>query len=99
MARLPPLAWSAVECTQGGSGAPRSGLMTTTIVDADWPGSGNEDTRRRIVDSAHECIREVGIKRMTMEAVAVAAEVSRAGLYRYFPNKQVLVDAVLVRNG
>ena len=33
-----------------------------------------------------------------MEAVAEAANVSRAALYRYFPNKQALVDAVLEHN-
>lgn len=57
-----------------------------------------ELTRERILATGHERIRRVGIRRMTMEAVAEEAGVSRAALYRYFPNKGALVDAVLENN-
>jgi AcrR family transcriptional regulator len=56
-------------------------------------------TRERILTAAHECVREFGVRRTSMERVADRAGVSRAGLYRYFANKQLLVDAVLARNG
>src|SRR5437899_7128660 len=60
--------------------------------------SRGELTRGRIVAAGHDCIRRVGIRRMAMEAVAEDAGVSRAALYRRFPNKQSLVDAVLEEN-
>lgn len=47
---------------------------------------------------AHSCMREVGIRRLAMDAVATEAGLSRAALYRHFPNKQALVDAVMEHN-
>jgi AcrR family transcriptional regulator len=70
-------------------------------MDPSPPGSRRsrrEATRDRIVLAGHECIRRSGIRRLTMEAVAEEAEVSRAALYRHFGNKKVLVDAVLEHN-
>lgn len=60
--------------------------------------SRGEITRERIVAAGHECIRRSGIRRLSMEAVAKEADVSRAALYRYFPNKALLVDSVLEHN-
>lgn len=60
---------------------------------------GLDSTRQRIVEVAQAHIRTTGIRRMTMESIAERAELSRAGLYKYFPNKQALVDAVLRWNG
>src|SRR5437870_5475022 len=57
-----------------------------------------EVTRERIVAAGHDCIRRLGIRRTAMEAVADMAGVSRAALYRHFPNKESLVDAVLEEN-
>jgi AcrR family transcriptional regulator len=57
-----------------------------------------ERTRERIVEVAHARVREVGIRRLAMDAVADEAGLSRAALYRHFPNKQALVDAVLEHN-
>jgi AcrR family transcriptional regulator len=61
--------------------------------------AGAAATRERIVVVAHGLIREVGIRRLSMSEVAAAAQLSRAALYKHFPDKQSLVDAVLVRNG
>ena len=60
---------------------------------------GLDTTRQRILEVAQEHIREYGIRRTTMEAIAERAGLSRAGLYKYFANKQVLVAAVLRSNG
>ncbi len=57
-----------------------------------------EETRQRIVEAAFMQVRSVGIRRLVMDAVAEEAGVSRAALYRYFPNKQALVDEVLEEN-
>lgn len=66
--------------------------------DAGGGSSRAQRTRERIVDAGFELIRRVGIRRLAMEDVADAAGVSRAGLYRHFPNKQALVDEVLESN-
>lgn len=63
------------------------------------PSAGAAATRERIVVAAHGLIRDVGIRRLSMIEVAGAASLSRAALYKHFPDKQSLVDAVLVRNG
>ena len=52
----------------------------------------------RIIAAGHDCIRRAGIRRLSMESVADEADVSRAALYPYFPNKKALVDAVLEHN-
>jgi len=57
-----------------------------------------ERTRTRIVDAAFPLVRRVGIRHLAMDAVAAEAGVSRAALYRYFANKQALVDEVLEEN-
>jgi AcrR family transcriptional regulator len=67
-------------------------------VDASVRRSRGELTRERIVEAGFACIRGVGIRRLAMEGVAEEAGVSRAALYRYFPNKQALVDEVLETN-
>lgn len=50
------------------------------------------------MEVAYACMREVGIRRLAMDAVATEAGLSRAALYRYFPNKPALVDAVMEHN-
>lgn len=57
-----------------------------------------ERTRERIVDAAFLLVRRVGIRHLAMEVVAEEAGVSRAALYRYFANKQVLIDELLEEN-
>lgn len=56
---------------------------------------GSEATRQTIVESAHQCVRRFGLRRVTIEDVAKAAGVSRPTVYAYFGDKQGLIDAVL----
>ena len=53
--------------------------------------------RVRILDAAEACLRAEGIRRTTMSEVAHRAGVSRAYLYRFFPDKPTLVSAALIR--
>lgn len=53
--------------------------------------------RERILDAAEQCLRRHGIRRTTVAMVAEAAGVSRAWLYRHFPDKATLVSAALIR--
>jgi AcrR family transcriptional regulator len=54
-------------------------------------------TRDRLLDATERCLRSSGIRRTTVIAVAQDAGVSRAWLYRLFPNKASLVVAALAR--
>ena len=50
-----------------------------------------------ILDAAQQVFERYGARRANVEDVARAAGVSRSTLYRAYPNKEVLLEAVLVR--
>jgi AcrR family transcriptional regulator len=54
-------------------------------------------TPERILEAAEACIRHWGIRRVSMNDVARTAGCSRGSVYRYFPDRQALVHAVLER--
>ncbi|MGL4494176.1 MAG: TetR/AcrR family transcriptional regulator [Beijerinckiaceae bacterium] len=49
---------------------------------------------QRLVQLAEEEVRRVGFKRLTVVSVAEAAGMTHANVYRYFPSKIALADAV-----
>jgi AcrR family transcriptional regulator len=53
------------------------------------------DRRQAVVDAASVCFEQFGIAKTSMQNIAAAAGVSRRALYRAFPSRQSLVDAVL----
>ncbi len=59
---------------------------------------GRAETRERLLAAAEQCLRRSGIRRTTMIEVAREAGISRAWLYRLFPNKSSLVLAVIIRS-
>lgn len=56
-----------------------------------------DSTAARIIDAARNQLELFGIQRTTMDDVARRAGVSRVTVYRHFENKDVLVDAVIMR--
>lgn len=54
-------------------------------------------SRDRILDAAEACLRRQGLRRLSMGEVARAARLSRGSVYRYFPERGALVEAVLER--
>ena len=52
------------------------------------------DTRQKLMHSAAELIVEVGFEGMTTAAVAKRAGVSEGAIYRHFPSKEALAEAV-----
>ncbi len=50
---------------------------------------------RRIVDAALACYKRFGVRKSTLEDIAREAGVSRATIYRYFPNKDALLRVVI----
>jgi AcrR family transcriptional regulator len=58
---------------------------------------GQPATEERILDAAERCMRHLGVRRVSMGDVAAQARLSRGSVYRYFPDRQAVVDAVLER--
>lgn len=67
--------------------------MTGTSAAASTEATG--PTADRIVEAAADCIRLWGIRRVSMNDVAREAGVSRGSVYRYFADREALVQAVL----
>jgi AcrR family transcriptional regulator len=70
--------------------------LSSTVPDTVPP--GHAATPERILDAAARCIRRWGIRRVSMNDVAREAGLSRGSVYRYFPERDALVQAVLERN-
>jgi TetR/AcrR family transcriptional regulator, transcriptional repressor for nem operon len=56
-----------------------------------------EATRARIVDHAADLMLRRGVAATTMDDVRIAADVSKSQLYRNFPDKPALIQAVIGR--
>lgn len=55
----------------------------------------SERSRRAILGAAEACLRDQGLRAMTIEGVADSAGVSKATIYRWWPSKGVLaLDAI-----
>jgi AcrR family transcriptional regulator len=59
-------------------------------------GASFSSTEDRILGAALRLVGRRGVKRLGMQEVSEAAGVSRATLYRYFPSKDHLMDAVAI---
>lgn len=58
---------------------------------------GRPSSRERILDAAEELVREVGAGRLTLDAVAERAGLSKGGLLYNFPSKDALLQGMLER--
>src|SRR3954454_10089590 len=56
-----------------------------------------DGTSERILSAAAEHAEDHGIRRFTIDDVASRVGVSRVTIYRYFPKKDQLIEAVLLR--
>lgn len=54
-----------------------------------------EGVRAAILDAAIALLAEKGLQRLTIDAVASAAGVTKGGLFHHFPNKDALIEGVL----
>ncbi len=59
--------------------------------------SGRESKREAILDAAHKVFLEVGFGATSMDAIAVAAKVSKQTVYNHFGSKEELF-AAMIRN-
>jgi AcrR family transcriptional regulator len=57
--------------------------------------STEDSTRTKILGAALECFMQLGISRTSLQDVARRAQVSRGTVYRYFSERQELIDATI----
>lgn len=59
--------------------------------------SGRKSSREKILDAAAELVAEIGAGRLTLDAVAERAGLSKGGLLYNFPTKDALLQAMIQR--
>jgi len=59
------------------------------------PGKTSTLTRKAILEAANHIVLEQGVDRLTLEAAAAAAGVSKGGLLYHFPNKEALIVGMI----
>src|SRR5687767_7614478 len=57
--------------------------------------SDSAATRQRLLEAANRIVRRDGGARLTLDAVAAEAGVSKGGVLYHFPNKDALIGAML----
>lgn len=57
-----------------------------------------DDPRDRVLAAAERCIERFGIRKTTMEDIAVEAEMSRPSVYRYFADRDELLVAIIAKH-
>ena len=60
--------------------------------------SRSHNTIQRILDAASSLLQQVPLEDVTTTRIAAEAEVSVGALYRFFPDKQAIIDAIAVRH-
>lgn len=55
--------------------------------------------RELILAAAVECYAENGLSDTTIEQIAAKAKIARRTIYRYFPTRQAIIEAVIDRQG
>lgn len=71
----------------------RDPLLSRILEAGDHPA---DESRDRILDAATEQVEDFGLRRFTIDDVARRARLSRVTIYRHFPKKDRLVEAVLL---
>jgi AcrR family transcriptional regulator len=61
------------------------------------PGAPADDTRTRLLDAAEHCYGRLGVNGTGMADIAAHAQIARRTVYRYFANREEMLDAVVRR--
>ena len=75
----------------------RAKIDPTAILAATLQDSDLDDTDVRVLDAAEAWLRETGLRRWSIDDVAIRADVGRTSIYRRFGDRDSLVHAVLAR--
>jgi AcrR family transcriptional regulator len=57
----------------------------------------SDDTRTRLIDAAEHCYGRLGVNATGMAEIAAHARIARRTVYRYFANREEMLDAVVRR--
>jgi AcrR family transcriptional regulator len=57
--------------------------------------TNEQETREAIIKTAHDLLRRYGLRKTTMEDIAVAMGKRKSFLYYYFPGKQEVIAAII----
>ena len=57
----------------------------------------SQETVQRILDAASHLLTEIPLEQVTTSRIAESAGLSVGGFYRFFPDKQSIIDAIAVR--
>jgi TetR/AcrR family transcriptional regulator, repressor for uid operon len=63
-------------------------------VEADSRAGRREAQTMRILDAARQCFLRSGFQGASMGEICAAADMSPGALYRYFPSKELLIEAI-----
>jgi len=77
--------------------APEDVFGQAALVWAAQSGDADHDTAHRILDAAGELFGEVGVRKVGMDAIGRRAGLSRATVYRHFPDRATLHVAFVAR--
>ena len=69
--------------------------MSTDRASGETTVADEFDRRDQILDAANECFTQLGIQRTSVQDVARMAKVSRGTIYRYFVDRDVLIEAAI----
>jgi AcrR family transcriptional regulator len=86
--------------TSGGRAPLARGARRVEAAATKAPFGANGDpqvTREVILDAAEVAVRRFGLRRTSMNDVAQTARLSRGSVYRYFPDRDALIQALLER--
>lgn len=72
--------------------------MTESVEAPDPREKRHEDQRRRILDAAIRSFARGGFHATGMQAVCAEAGMSPGALYRYFPSKDAIIEAIVERD-
>ena len=72
---------------------PQDPLLARILGEGEPPA----ETSERILDAAAEQVEHFGVRRFTLDDVARRLGISRVTIYRYFPKRDALVEAVVLR--
>ncbi|UXA19219.1 TetR/AcrR family transcriptional regulator [Mycobacterium sp. SMC-4] len=69
--------------------------MATSRATVEVEDQDEVDRRNQILEAANQCFSQLGIQRTSVQDVARMASVSRGTVYRYFEDRNVLIEAAI----
>jgi AcrR family transcriptional regulator len=77
----------------------RDSLLTRVLAEGSAPQAPGppDSTGERILAAASQQVEDFGLRRFTIDEVARRLRISRVTVYRYFPKRDRLLEAVLLR--